>query len=1029
MPEMQRLSREYDVISKIGYIEKTIPDYLTNNLNSSFSLREYQVEAITRFIYYLEKHPNKSMPIQLLFNMATGSGKTLLMAANILYLYSIGYRHFLFFVNSVNIIEKTRDNFLNPLSSKYLFNNKIQFEGRNVGINEAVNFEATNENDINIIFTTIQGLHSQLNLFKENSITIEDFADKKIALISDEAHHINTWTRNHSIGKKEVELKDTWEGSVSSILNSNSDNIILEYTATVDINNANIFEKYKEKIIFEYDLKQFRIDGYSKEVKVLESDSEALKRMLKAVILSQYRRKIAEKNGLHLKPVILFKSRSIEESKENYELFRDKINGLKAADIENIEQYSNNTILEKVFQYFNRNNIAIQNLILELKEDFSSEKCIVLDSENINKDKQLKLNTLENEDNEIRAIFVVNMLNEGWDVLNLFDIVRLYDTRDAKGNKPGKTTIAEAQLIGRGARYYPFKSESAGDPFKRKFDNLPEDELKIIEELYYHSVNNPRYIQELTIALKEAGIMPHETKELELRVKDEIKKSDFWNNAFIFINKREKQDRSKLRTLQDINISKAYKYNLATGMTREFTVLAEYEPPGVFQTVTNPPIKLKIFGDAVIRKTMAKLDFYRFNNLKEYFPSLNNSTDFIESLKEISVTITAAEAKSNKIETFEKLNICIYVLSQLEKEIKNEFTEYKGTELFKGNLVKEIVKDKNLKINVGEYSEAEYGKPMSESPQSLNLRLMDKEWYIYNENYGTSEEKQLIRFIDGVINELKKKNYSGIYLLRNESLFSIYNFSDGRPTEPDFVLFLKKDSTDKLEQYQLFIESKGEHLIPKDQWKEDFLKEIRAKYKLSSEDMLFSENKEYKLIGMPFYNDNKKNIFVKEFYNQLNLNLRYEIDEAEKFTLYLPVYSLEAAATAFGKEEYVENSGWMRAEITGRKLNKDMFIAKVVGRSMEPAIPDGSYCAFRFDKGGSRNGAVVLVESRQVADRETNQKYTVKRYHSEKEYLDDGTCRNKRIVLSPDNKEFEPIIIENAPETDFRVIAEFLSVI
>lgn len=99
----------------------------------------------------------------------------------------------------------------------------------------------------------------------------------------------------------------------------------------------------------------------------------------------------------------------------------------------------------------------------------------------------------------------------------------------------------------------------------------------------------------------------------------------------------------------------------------------------------------------------------------------------------------------------------------------------------------------------------------------------------------------------------------------------------------------------------MFIESKGEHLIPKDQWKEDFLIKIRAKYKLSPEDMLFSENKEYKLVGMPFYNDNNKNIFVKEFYNQLNLNLRDEIDEAEKFTLYLPIYSLEAAATAFGK--------------------------------------------------------------------------------------------------------------------------------
>jgi type III restriction enzyme len=105
---------------------------------------------------------------------------------------------------------------------------------------------------------------------------------------------------------------------------------------------------------------------------------------------------------------------------------------------------------------------------------------MLLDSENINEEKQLKLNSLENVDNEIRAIFAVNMLNEGWDVLNLFDIVRLYDTRDGKWikgiNKPGNTTMSEAQLIGRGARYYPFQLNETYDKYKRKFDDDIENE-------------------------------------------------------------------------------------------------------------------------------------------------------------------------------------------------------------------------------------------------------------------------------------------------------------------------------------------------------------------------------------------------------------------------------------------------------------------------------------------------------------------------------------------------------------------------
>ena len=103
-----------------------------------------------------------------------------------------------------------------------------------------------------------------------------------------------------------------------------------------------------------------------------------------------------------------------------------------------------------------------------------------------------------------------------------------------------------------------------------------------------------------------------------------------------------------------------------------------------------------------------------------------------------------------------------------------------------------------------------------------------------------------------------------------------------------------------------------------------------------------------------------------------------------------------------------------------------MFVAQVVGRSMEPTIPDDSHCIFRFDQGGTRNGKVVLVESRQVTDLETNQKFTVKRYHSEKEKLESDQWRQKKIVLSPDNKAFKDIVLENVSGDDFHVVAEFV---
>jgi len=874
MPETQRLSQEYDVLSKMGYLKKDILKYIEDNLNPRFKLRPYQIEAIARFIHYLEENPNRKKPTQLLFNMATGSGKTLLMAANILYLYNKGYRNFLFFVNSTNIIEKTRDNFLNPLSPKYLFNERIKFEDKEVSIREVSNFDEANEEDINIIFTTIQGLHSQLNLFRENSITFEDFKDKKIVLISDEAHHINAWTRNR-LNKTEEEMKKTWEYTVMQILNSNPENIMLEYTATIDMDNPNIYNKYKGKIIFEYDLKQFRIDGYSKEVKVLQADLENWERMLQAVILSQYRRKIAEKTGIRLKPVILFKSKSIKESKKNYELFKERIDNLSEVNIETIKSNANGTILEKVFRYFEENEITVDNLIAELKENFSEEKCILLDSENIDKERQIKLNTLEDENNEVRAIFAVKMLDEGWDVLNLFDIVRLYDTRDGYWTKdgryiPGNTTIAERQLIGRGARYYPFKLNEDDDLFKRKFDNQPDNPLKILEELYYHSKHNPRYIQELTTALKEYGIMPYEEKEIQLKVKPEIKKTDFWKRGFLFVNKKVEADRKGIKTIDDIEIERTYKYKLPTGFLREDVILEETNNRNSFETATKT-FSLCDFGDVIIRKAMSKLDFYRFNNLKKYFPDLTSSKEFIESLKKISVDITSSREKLNNLIPDDKLKVCLNVLMQLENEILNEYVEFKGTEIFIPVEIMSVVRDKQLKINVGDYGDQEYGVPMSGAKHSdLQLNLATKEWYVYDENYGTYEEKSFVKFIDGIIEELRK-TYSEVYLLRNASLFKIYRFSDGRAMEPDFVLFLKKENSDEIEQYQLFIEPKGEHLIKTDQWKEDFLKEIEKKYKIKLETRLFGENEKYKLIGFPFYNENRKSDFIRVFKEKLGL--------------------------------------------------------------------------------------------------------------------------------------------------------------
>ena len=134
-------------------------------------------------------------------------------------------------------------------------------------------------------------------------------------------------------------------------------------------------------------------------------------------------------------------------------------------------------------------------------------------------------------------------------MLNLFDIVRLYDTRDAKSNIPGPTTIKEAQLIGRGARYYPFKIDDSDDPSIRKFDHDLKNEMRICEELYYHSNYNPRYIQELNSALIKTGIIPDNTVKKNLIIKNDFKNTKFYKSGFLFLNQPEKYPRNDVYEL------------------------------------------------------------------------------------------------------------------------------------------------------------------------------------------------------------------------------------------------------------------------------------------------------------------------------------------------------------------------------------------------------------------------------------------------------------------------------------------------
>jgi len=150
----------------------------------------------------------------------------------------------------------------------------------------------------------------------------------------------------------------------------------------------------------------------------------------------------------------------------------------------------------------------------------------------------------------------------------------------------------------------------------------------------------------------------------------------------------------------------------------------------------------------------------------------------------------------------------------------------------------------------------------------------------------------------------------------------------------------------------------------------------------------------------------------------------------ERYRTCVPLVPLEAAAGAFGDPQHVCDDEWEWVEPgVGRRLRPGMFVAKVVGHSMEPKIPDGAFCLFQAPVAGSRQGRIVLVQLRDAVDPETGQRYTVKRYDSEKVGEADGAWRHVSVTLSPLNADYEPIVVAADDEADIRVVAEVVEVL
>lgn len=772
-----------------------------------------------------------------MFEMATGSGKTLVMAGLILECCKQGYQNFIFFVNSTSILEKTKLNFTDSVSSKYLFSENININDENIEIKSINNLNESHSNAINIYFSTIQGLFSLFTKAKENAITLEDLKDQKLVFLADEAHHLNTETKK-KLNDSEASEKRNWESVVKLALEQNKDNLLLEFSATIP-KEKSVEEKYKNLKVATYTLKEFSEDKFCKNIYSLSYENKELEtRFLGACVSSLYKELLAQHHNIEsFKPCILFKSERIEESKENQERFNTFLENLSPLDLENFFNHSRNAFFKDAKNFFDKQKYT-PNLAALLQTKFKKSVQINTNNEKELEKSMLLLNSLEDRQNPKRVIFSVDKLNEGWDVLNLFDIVRL------KNKASQKDTTKDAQLIGRGARYYPFSyndlKPSQIEFYQRKFDLF--NPLSALERLDYHAIYDSEFIAKLNNELQVLGLgFVNEKQTIPLtptkRFKCYYASNTKDKNKNLFNKDYTGPVEDKLQSLHVPLFAFGVREKKVDFKEENKSDTTYYIPH------TLDKIPINYFLKAL---NLKNLDFKTLKKAFKKHP-FNNKVGFIERY------IFPLKTNFHKNQKFDNneilLKLAVYIIENLKDTLLKEQDKYEVSAL--------------------ELKEFEtHNKSLSASELEKDIPLY--EWLLFKDmrKLDSDLEREFLDFINNNKEVLDKK-FKEWCVLRNDHFIELKVFCNiensshyAQGFEPDFILFAQTHS-DEFLGFTCYIEAKGEHLKHSNAWKEEFLEMLENA-------ALKSHNKKLDLKGLPFFTLHNNKAVKTEFVEAFN---------------------------------------------------------------------------------------------------------------------------------------------------------------
>ena len=319
------------------------------------------------------------------------------------------------------------------------------------------------------------------------------------------------------------------------------------------------------------------------------------------------------------------------------------------------------------------------------------------------------------------------------------------------------------------------------------------------------------------------------------------------------------KEREEIDSIEPRMIDKIYYHTALSGRGNIVSLVGENNETSSYIQTNVKSIKFKDIDMNILLGASEYFEELRFDILKEKYPKLISKKEFLTSEKFLGNSRVEITYSQNELSGKEIFLAIKHALTKIASHILSLKPEYRGSYDFSPKMLQDVLKDKKISL---EKIDANGGKGDSQNnciEDEYRLDLRNEKWYVFNDNYGTSEEKLFVKYFKTSIEPKLQAKDLEYYVVRNERIpdLAIYSFEAGERFEPDFLLFVRKKKTEGSITYQGYAEPKGSHLLKQDLWKEDFSLQIEENHTTGG---ILAED--YKIIGFPFFNKEER---MKEF--------------------------------------------------------------------------------------------------------------------------------------------------------------------